>query len=621
LLKNLSEYVQEEIITIRNGRMVIPVKDEHKNKVKGFIHDQSSSGFTVFIEPLETFEINNEIHSLRIEEQKEIEKILRELTDEVRKKVNEAESNFSALLEIDINHSKAKFSIKVNGAQPKISNGNYVKLINARHPLLILKENKSVVPLNIEIGEEQSSGKDFYTLVITGPNAGGKTVALKTVGLLTLMTQSGMHIPAGEYSEVSIIKKIFVDIGDKQSIENDLSTFSSRIERLKEIVLNSDENSLVLLDELGTGTDPKEGSAIAMAVLENLTNKKALTIATTHHGELKAFAFESDGMENGSMEFDEKTLQPTYNFRVGIPGSSYAFEISQRLGIPESLIKRAREFVGTEKAKLENLINDLEAKIQQNYNLKNELEKEKTQYEGLIKLYNQRAWELKKREVEAKKRALEESKRIIDNANLLVDKIIKEIKESQTEKEIRDKKKEIRDKEKEISEKIEEISDERLVIRDKRENIRIKVGDFVRLANSNSVGKVISDMDSHKNVLVEFGNIRMKVNISDIEKTEKPQNVKSSTVTINFVDSSKVKNELDLRGLTAEEAFEVTDKYLDDAYLAGWESVTLIHGKGSGALRQKLNSFLEKHPRVKSKRLGYWNEGEAGVTVVELKID
>ncbi|MBI4810747.1 MAG: endonuclease MutS2 [Ignavibacteriales bacterium] len=425
LLKNIagSEWIQEEIITTREGRMVIPVKTEYKNRVPGFIHSASASGATVYIEPAETLDVNNEIRTLYFQEQREIERILKDLTKQVREVKDKLLHNVHVLAELDFIQSKAKYSIEVIGSKPKMKSDGDIRFINAYHPLLLQRhKRKDVVPLDLEITDE------FNTIIITGPNAGGKSVAMKTVGLLSLLAQAGCHIPASPESEVRIFSDIFVDMGDEQSIENDLSSFSSHLNNLKVILENANERSLVLLDEIGSGTDPIEGSSIAAAVLEHLTELNSINIATTHHGNLKAFAFETLRMQNAAMEFDQTTLQPTYRYRSGVPGSSYAIEMAERLKMSSVIIKRSREIKGSEANKLEDLILDLEKKSQELKSTLDKVNEEKSRLHNLNLVYQNKITSLEKEVKETKARALDEAKHIVRKANSVIEKSIREIK-------------------------------------------------------------------------------------------------------------------------------------------------------------------------------------------------
>ncbi|MCZ6777231.1 MAG: endonuclease MutS2 [Ignavibacteria bacterium] len=613
ILKQVSEFgiSQEEIITTREGRMVIPVKAEHKSKVHGLIHSASSSGATVFIEPTETLEGNNEIRSLQFQEQREVEKILRALTIQVNEIREPLLANMDVLARLDALHAKAKYSIEILGVQPLVNNTGEIRLIQARHPVLMLNHGYAeTVPLDLDLGDSYS------TLVISGPNAGGKTVAMKCVGLLVLMVQAGLHIPASDRTTVRIFKKMFVDIGDEQSIENDLSTFSSHLAHLKEIEEQADSESLVLIDEIGSGTDPGEGGAIAASLLEALTSRKAYSIATTHQGSLKVFAYETDGVENGAMEFDQSTLTPTYRFRSGVPGSSYALEMAARLGISDWMMKRSREFLGHQQTKLENLIIALESSVQQSRKELDSLLEEKSKLDELVRQYEAKVASQAKELKEVKRDAILEAKRIVERANAVIEQSVREIKEKSADRstvkaaheEISKFKQEILSKEEEVA---PELSSEKL-----------DVGKAVRFSNGGEVGEIESISADEETAVVVFGSVRMKVAASDLVVSRRRETTSSHRSEMTSLEKPEsALQDLDLRGMTGEEALPLVDKFLDNAMLAGIHRVDIIHGKGTGALRKKVADFLSHHPRVKSFRLGEWNEGGTGATVVELSDD
>jgi len=615
ILKSIADkdYTQEDIITQRDGRMVIPVKVEHKRHIPGFVHSTSASGATVFIEPAETLEMNNEISSLHFQEKREIERILRELTSQVREQFSNLKTNVNILAQIDFLYAKAKYSIEVIGAKPRLKKNGSLKIIDARHPILLQKHRRDeVVPLTLELGG------DYYTLIITGPNAGGKSVALKTVGLLSLMVGSGIHIPASEHSEFRLFNKVFVDIGDDQSIENDLSTFSSHLINLKRIVENADDTSLVLIDEIGAGTDPTQGGALAASVLEYLTKVRALTVATTHHGVLKTFAYETEGVENGAMEFDRETLTPTYHFRAGLPGSSYALEIAGRLGLSEQVIRRSRELIGSEQNKLEDLLSELEACSQEYQKKLSALQIEKARLDDLIKSYEDKISALKKETKVIKQRAIDEAKDIVAKANTVVEQVVKEIREKQADgRVIRSAKQGIGNVKREIAEVEKELS----IIEAGDEKVELKIGDHVSVKGGTERGEVISEVDGSGNVMIVVGNVKMRVNVRDLAKV-KSESLRESSSYVSNIDVLRridTKREIDLRGMVVDEAIAAVEKFLDDAYVAGLERVDIIHGKGTGRLRKSVSEILRVHPRVKFYRLGGWNEGGAGVTVVELE--
>ena len=612
ILKNVSElgFTQDDIITTREGRMVIPVKVEHKHRVPGFIHSASASGATVFIEPTETLELNNEIRSLQFQEQREIDRILKDLTLQVRDRGDSLLSNVSILARLDVLHARAKYSTEILGVEPVVTEEGPIKLIQARHPILLMTHGyNTTVPLDLDLGST------FNTLVISGPNAGGKSVALKCVGLLVLMAQSGLHIPASEQSRLRMFKKIFVDIGDDQSIENDLSTFSSHLANLKLIAGEADRSSLVLIDEIGTGTDPAEGGAIAASMLESLTRCGAFTVATTHHGALKVFAHETEGVENGAMEFDQETLTPTYRFKSGVPGSSYALEMAERMGFQDGLLKRSRDFLGHQQTKLENLIAELEASSQR---YKRDLElllAEKQRVDLLVNEYESKIAAQAKELREVKRKAIDEARQIVERANAVIERSIKEIKEKGADKTTtQDVRREVAQLKEEIRAKEEEVKQEPSAEKPEM----LTVGSAVKLAGENEVGEIKSIAPDGKTAVVVFGIVKMKLRMSELQRA--PLRTPSSAqAPVQLREKfAALAHGLDLRGMTGEEAIPLVDKFIDDAALVGLHRIDIIHGKGTGALRRKVTEFLSHHPRVKTYRLAEWNEGGTGATVVEL---
>jgi len=612
ILLRFKNYLQEPIITIREGRMVIPVKEEHRKRVRGFVHDQSASGATLFIEPLETLELNNRIRELEIHQRKEIERILQEITALIGRRIEGIRKDVEILAQIDLIYAKALLSQKLNASEPKLNQENRIEVVNGRHPILLLREDftQEVVPLNLEVGER------FRTLVITGPNAGGKTVALKTVGVLTLMTQCGLHIPADESSQMAIFQNIFADIGDQQSIEKDLSTFSARMEKLRDILEGVNQRSLVLIDEVGAGTDPAEGAALAMSLLEELTQRGCVTIATTHQGALKAFVMGLEGAENGAMEFDQQTLQPTYKFRLGFPGSSYAFEIAQRLGVPKRIIQRSRELTGEKKSRLEDLILELERKARRYDSLLREVEIKRSELEGLVKLYRRKYQELERNEKELRRKALEESKEILARANAAVEAAIREIRTKAASRESIKFAKELLEKQtREIEGELETFIEKKK----DSQKIELEVGDRVLWRDFNTVGRVISRPDSSGRVMVEMGNLELRLDASELKKVSSQEGEPTLKRPVRYKIERQISDELNIRGMRADEIEAQIDRFLDKAYLLGLQQVRIIHGKGRGTLRKRVWEYLENHPKVKNKRLGAWGEGDVGVTIVELK--
>lgn len=621
-----SGYMQEAMVTLREGRMVLPVKDEYKNQIKGFIHDVSASGQTVFIEPVETLSLNNELKKLIYEEAREIERILAEVSQAIREHKETLFQDLDILGRLEFLYVKARFTVSIDGIKPYLNDSGHVRIKNGKHPLLLIKESvkpfaerKPIVPLNLELGKPQDQNR---ILIITGPNAGGKTVALKTIGLFAVMAQSGLLIPADKGSHIGVFKHILADIGDEQSIENDLSTFSSHMQNLAEIVNIAEEGSLILVDEIGSGTDPREGCAIAISVMDYLRKKRSLVIVTTHHSELKAYAHNTPGVLNGSMAFDNDTLSPTYQFIAGIPGSSYAFEITRRMGLKTEIIEKARKIMGASGEQLDRLIQDLQNRITEEEESVKSLNVERSRLEGLKKLYEERAQEFKSRERSLKLKMLNEKEKFFREAYARLEKLVEEIKTDALNKElIKKAKNELR-----AEDQITQSEIRSLTMEEKRADIHyldtVQPGDRVYVPSLDLQGTVLSVPDSAGQVEVGVGSIKMKIRIKELAAPlqtaeEKPL---ERTGTTNW-DSDQVPRELDLRGLTAEEAIELTHEYIADAYVLGYPEVTLVHGKGSGILRKKIGEYLKSNQRVQSFRLGQWGEGDSGVTVVEIKKD
>lgn len=608
ILKDVTEQdlSRDEIITLRDGRSVIPVKVENKRKVPGIIHSSSASGSTVFIEPQETTEINNEITELKYEERREIERLLTELTSEVSHYYEELKLNCEILAELDFLYAKAKYALEVNGNIPEI-NDKVTELKKAFHPLLLQSHKaENIVPLDVEIGSE------FNTLVITGPNAGGKTVALKTIGLLQLLFQSGILVPTDSSSKFRLFKNIFINIGDDQSIENDLSSFSSHLKYIKEIITYCNSDSLVLIDEICNGTDPKLGGALSAAILKYLSEKDCISIVTTHIGDLKSFAFNTEKIENASLEFDIETLSPNYKFVVGVPGQSFTFEIAKKFDFPDDTLHYAKNLLDEDENNLEDLIKELNFNKQKYLDLKKEFDVQNTRLSGLITQYESKMSEIKKKEKEIINSAKTEGERIIEESKRKIDQAIKEVREKKDFKP------------KEIKENIEHFVKKNLQIENIEEkdenasNEPIKVGDSVKIKNSNSKGILLEiNKDS---ATVDVNGVVFKVNIKDLKKAGNINNnfTKFEGSTSNPVEIP-YETTLDLRGLYAIEVQDKIEKFLQNADLNAIASVTIVHGKGTGRLRKEVTNILKRHKLVKSFRLGNWNEGDSGTTIVELK--
>jgi len=611
LRKLPDEVVQDRIFTLRDGRYVIPIRGGQRSRLKGVIHGQSATGMTVFVEPLMLLEANNRVQQLEITQRIEVERILRALTNRVREVRDSLVENIRILGRLDSIYARASYARDTGCMEPSLNVEGKTIIRGGRHPLLAhLVGRERVVPLDVDLG------KDFITLIITGPNAGGKTVALKTIGLLSLMAQSGMHIPVDQESEIGVYQKIFADIGDEQSIEQDLSTFSSHVRQLVKICRHSDPQTLVLLDEIGAGTSPEEGAALAMSILEDLTARGVRTVATTHHGALKLFAHRKEKIENGSMEFDSKTLAPTFRLRLGIPGSSYAFEIAQRLGMPGEIVERAGTFVSQGYREVEDLLINLKRSLEECELEQQRLKKIRFDLEKLASGYEERLKGAREEAVRLKKEALEEAKRIVKGANALVERAIREIRSSGASSEaIKEAREALRESIRRTEEQIESF------IPTEERPLSIEVGQRVWVKSLGREGEVLTKEDSSGRVQVQVGKAKAKVSASDLRRVEGGGTKKGGGIHIPaaLVPSRDVSDRIDVRGMTFDEASAVVDRYLDDVYLAGLNTITIIHGKGTGALREKIGAFLQKHPRVKSQRMGEWNEGGSGVTIVEIQ--
>ncbi|GAB4375065.1 MAG: endonuclease MutS2 [Calditrichia bacterium] len=613
VLKRYSEFSQDDIVTLRDGRMVLGIQQHFASRVNGIVHGTSGTGATVFIEPMETLRISNQIQNLKLEERTEIIRILQFLSGLIREIRHDLLYTIENVGFLDFIHAKSRLSMMMNGTAPQITTQPHLQLIQARHPLLLLKMgHHNVVPCSLELG------KDFYTLVITGPNAGGKTVALKTVGLMVVMAQMGLHIPAKADSVIPLMDRILVDIGDRQSLEQDLSTFSAHIIRLKEILRQAHTHTLVLVDEIGTGTDPREGAALAISILKELTERKSLTVATTHHGELKAFAFATPGVGNASMQFDTDSLLPTYQLQTGIPGSSYAFEIARRYGLPEGILKNAEQIVGPDKGQLEQLILDLNERLQKLEEERRRLSIRLSEVEGLRNLYQNELERLEKEKTELRKKAAEEARQIVETANARIEAVVADIRKTQAEK------KKIREAHQTVSE-LRQSLEKILTESSPPESppAEFHKGDIVWVDDLREEGEVLSEPNAHNKVWVLVNQVKLKVDGTRLRKMEKKE-LESRHVFRTHRDqldrlSSGTPPELDLRGMDVIEAIEATDRYLDAVMKEGWEEIRIIHGKGTGTLRKKINQYLSGDKRVEEKRLGKWGEGDTGVTIVRLR--
>ncbi len=605
------KYLQEPIITIRNGRFVIPVKQEYRQQVPGLIHDQSSSGATLFIAPSAVVELGNEYKKLLAEEADEIERILTELTAMLAPYADEIREDLNIMGQIDLIFAKAKLSRELNAVMPRLNRNNYVRIVRGRHPLIPADR---VVPIDIWIGS------DYRSLIITGPNTGGKTVTLKIVGLFALMVQSGIFVPANEGSEFPVFEHIYADIGDEQSIEQSLSTFSSHMKNIVGILDKADENSLVLLDELGAGTDPIEGAALAMSILEELNDRHCICVSTTHYSEIKAFAMTHEGMENASMEFDIDRLCPTYRLYIGIPGKSNAFEISSRLGLPNSIIDKAKGFLKGEDVRFEDIISSAQSQHRIAEEERKMAEEARAELEKLRADAERERRKLDEDRNRLQAKAKEDAKRIVADTKREMEKLIveirsiKDIDRSAADRVIQAARDTLRATETAVNEK-EAIK--------KEDNTKppktVRAGDTVNIVTLDQKATVLSAPDSKGEVMVQAGVMKLNVKLKDIRLIEEKKAAAPTSGKVGLGAGKQVGLELDVRGMLVDEANIMVDRYLDDAYNAGLSEVNIIHGKGTGALRAGVQAFLKRHPLVKGYRMGSYGEGDAGVTVVTLK--
>lgn len=608
-------YLQDAVITQRNGRFCLPVRAEHRGQIPGMIHDQSSSGSTLFIEPMAIVQLNNNLRELELQEEQEIEVILATLSAKVAEQNDYLVSNISILTQLDFIFARAMLSKSFNGYEPEFNTDGIIDIRKGRHPLL---DPKKVVPVDIRIG------KEFELLVISGPNTGGKTVSLKTVGLFTLMGQAGLHIPAAEHSVLSVFPEVFADIGDEQSIEQSLSTFSSHMKNIVSFWEQADEHSLVLFDELGAGTDPTEGAALAIAILSDLHARGTRTIATTHYSELKLYALDTPGVENACCEFDVETLRPTYRLLIGVPGKSNAFAISSRLGLPEYIIEDAKSHISQEAENFEDIVAGLEDTRRQ---AQRELEEAQKSREAAEKLRT--GLESKRSRLEESREKLlaaarEEAHQILREAKAYADETIRRYNQlggsSLSAKEMEQERAKLREKmsglEKEMS--AGQIKKSGKQVQPKQ----LRLGDGVRVLSLNVKGTVNTLPDAKGNLFVQMGILRSQVNLSDLELIEDEQNTRSLASSkasgagkLRMSKSLDIRPEINLIGKTSDEALRELDKYLDDAYMAHLPSVRIVHGKGSGILRKAVHNYLRRQKHVANYRLGEFGEGDSGVTI------
>jgi len=610
-------YLQDAVITMRNGRYCIPVKAEYKGQVPGMIHDQSSTGSTLFIEPMAVVKLNNDIRELELQEQKEIEVILASLSEMTALSREEILTNLETLVQLDFIFARAALAMDMNATEPIFNEEGRIHLRKARHPLI---DKKKAVPIDVRLGE------NFDLLVVTGPNTGGKTVSLKTVGLFTLMGQAGLHIPAGDRSELAVFRQVYADIGDEQSIEQSLSTFSSHMTNIVSFLKKVDEQSLVLFDELGAGTDPTEGAALAIAILSYLHKRGIRTMATTHYSELKVYALSTEGVENACCEFDVESLRPTYRLLIGIPGKSNAFAISGKLGLPEYIIDRAREQISQEDESFEDVLTSLE---QSRITIETERE-EIASYKEEIKALKAQLEEKQDKLEQRKERILadanEEAHRVLREAKEYADQTMKVFnkagKETLSAKELEQRRSELRKKMDSAGKKVALKTPPK-----KASTLRpqdLSLGDSVKVLSMNVKGTVSSKPDAKGMLFVQMGILRSRVHISDLQLLDEPVITgpalsRTGAGKIKMNKSASVSTEINLLGKTVDEAVAELDKYLDDAYLAHLNSVRVVHGKGTGALRKGIHNYLKRLKYVKDYHLAEFGEGDAGVTIVEFK--
>lgn len=621
-----SKYLQEALVTQRDGRFVVPVKSEYRSEIKGLVHDTSSSGATLFIEPMAIVEANNEIRVLQAKEKQEVDRIIMELSVKVGEFAESIIYSYRSLVEIDLYFAKASLAYKMKATVPNILQTGEIDLKRARHPLI---DPEKVVPIDVNLG------KDFNTLVITGPNTGGKTVTLKTLGLLTLMAMCGLMLPVAENSSISVYKKVLVDIGDEQSIEQSLSTFSAHMTNIVSIIEEADSDSLVLIDELGSGTDPVEGAALAISIMERLAMYGAKVGATTHYAEIKEYALQTPGVCNASCEFDVETLKPTYRLLIGIPGKSNAFAISQRLGLPEEIIEAAKRNISAEKTRFEDVLSQLDQTRQ-------ELEKEKEEVDRLraeqleskrnLEQFKQKTYKQMDRELQ---NAQEKANRIVSSVKAESEKLLQELDDIRRQKESEEFSRLVQGAKSSYRSNINRLEDTAnpVIGRVKEEYTPprpFKKGDLVLITQLNEEGVLLSDPDNAGNVQVQAGIIKTKVPVSDLRlvdkkrrrqlnRMEKKSNGGGVTRTLTDKSQRSASSEIDLRGQTIEEGIMMVDQYIDSCLLMGIKTITIIHGKGTGALRNAIQQHLKNHKAVRSFRLGVYGEGENGVTIAELK--
>ena len=617
------QYLQDALITQRDGRYCIPVKAEHRSQVAGMIHDQSSTGSTLFIEPMAIVKLNNDIRQLEADEKAEIQKILATLSEMAAASSDALISDTKIMIALDFIFARAQLAKKMNAVRPDFNEDGIIDLKRARHPLI---DHKMVVPVDIRLGD------GFDLLVISGPNTGGKTVSLKTVGLLTLMGQAGLHVPAAQHSALALFTEVFADIGDEQSIEQSLSTFSSHMTNIVSFWKQADEKSLVLFDELGAGTDPDEGAALAIAILSSLHDRGIRTIATTHYSELKIFALSTHGVENGCCEFDVSTLRPTYRLLIGVPGKSNAFAISKKLGLPDEVIESARQHLTDAEEDFEDVISDLENRRISMEEAEREMHQNRDEAQALRSSLERRSKQLEESREKILADARQEAARILRETKAYADETIRNYNryggEANRAREMERERTKLREKMSELDKKTSSgSSNDATPLEEKRRSIdpkKLKTGDTVFVKSMNLKGTVMSLPDQKGNLKVRMGILNSQVNVKDLELVDEvtiraPGLQRSGSGRVSMAKSQSVSTEINLLGMTVDEAVSALEKYLDDARVAHLETVRIVHGKGTGALRKGVHDYLRRQKKVASFRLGQYGEGDAGVTIVQLK--
>jgi len=611
-------YLQDSLVTMRGGRYVVPLKAEHRARMPGIVHDQSSSGATLFVEPQVIVDLNNELRELELAERAEIDRILAELSSNVAEHFHELINNQKLLIAMDVMFAKGKLSCQMQAEEPQMNADGVLDLKQARHPLLDIKK---AVPINVAVG------RDYRTLVITGPNTGGKTVTLKTIGLLALMAQSGLHVPAAGTSLMPIFRDIFADIGDEQSIEQSLSTFSSHMRNTVELVEKARADTLVLLDELGAGTDPTEGAALAIAILEQLSSQGAMTVATTHYNELKKYALSTPGVENASMEFNVETLSPTYRLFIGVPGKSNAFEISRKLGLPDAIIDRAGELLEHGDIAFEDVLSAIEKDKQKAEAERDEAAAISLTMKQELETLRQREAALAKKEKDLLAAAREEARAIVREAKDTAAEVQKELRELAKEPSLGERTKRLEHSKRRLreSETKYAVAPEKLVNYDPVSPEELKIGDRVKLLTLDQNGEVLTLPDAKGDLMINVGIMKINANVQDLMLIRDGKPAKKKTPRgskYSGLYRSKAQNisaSVNVQGKSLDEAMMDVDKYLDDAYMAGFREVTVIHGLGTGVLRDGLRQAFRRNKHVESFRKGAYNEGGDGVTIVKLK--